>query len=722
MVAVPSNDKTDDEIPRVVCLSQIRSVVVYARGAVVTRRVDLPEGLPSSRLDLVVEAITPLAAPGSFRVDAEGSRDALGLITELEIPEDGELSEGELSRALDEARRAIADLEAERNRLEDRRRRFAQAVPTPALGKRRHLDAPDARVKNTLAAQQLLSNLAAGFDQRLVELDRALAERRRALERLQTEAAQHKGGAVQRRHHPEIKAVIRLSAGDGPIEALTLSYAVEEARWWPTYAVQLFDSARRAELLVDALVTQASFEDWSDVQISLCTADLIQDVRLPELTSLRLGRAQPSKRRGFRPPPGDLDQLFSGFDDAVAGAPPPPASIPPLLSQLSAGPPAPPADFAAVTKVERWDDEGAFDDEVTGAGVLYPKGRPAEEMSPAFSPQTMMMDGPPPMAPAMAMPAKARSGGPGAMLGGVLDAAAGGIAALAETEVMRFGKAGPTGIEPADAWLDFDSLQMGDVDDPTERGRLIRIEGRVEVVARLRAEVTMVDAPSPALRDPLVSRGTFDHRYEAEGSAEVLSNGRPHRISLSRQALEAKPRFVTVPRETPDVFREVELVNTLDAPLLAGPVDVMLDGALLTTTQIDEGVDRGGGFVVGLGVEERIRVARNSRVHESTVGMLSSSTAVDHEVTIDLVSRLGHPIAVELLERIPVTDDRSVEIELVESTPRAERYDQAERGRPVDGGLRWRVPLDPGAKRTVAYRYRIELPAKFEIVGGNRRE
>lgn len=722
MVAVPSKETRNEDVPRVVCDSPIRSVVVYARGAVVTREVQLPEGLPSERVDLVVEAITPLAAPGTFRVEAGGGREALGVVTELEIPEDGALTQGELSQAIEEAERAFGDLQAERTRIEQRRQRFARSVPMPALSKRKHLDAPDDRVQNALAAQRILSELEEGFDRRLVELDRALAKKQEELEALRAEALQRESAARAGPHHPRLKAVIRLSEGDGA-SALALSYAVEEARWWPTYSVQLSDSARRAELWVDALVAQASLEDWSGVRISLCTADLVQDVRLPELSSLKLGRAQPPKKRGFRPPPDDLDQLFAGFEDAVAGAPPAIDSIPSILSTLC----RPPAPSRAAPKPS-WDDSTTFDEEITGAGVLYaPEGALTDihsDLAPPAAPVAMEMagGGPPPAPQAMAAPVMARSAGPGAVLGGVLEAAADGIASLAESAVTRFGSAGPSGIEPADAWLDFDALKMGDVDDPSERGRLVRTRRRLEIVAELRAEISLASDPGPALRDPMTTRGSFDHRYESEGDAEVPSNGRPHRITLFKRDLEAKPRFVSAPRETADVFREVELVNALDAPLLAGPVDVMLDGALLTTTHLEHAVDRGGGFVVGLGVEERVRVARNARVRESTVGMLSSSTAVDHEVTIDLVSGLGHPITVEILERIPVTDDRNVEIELVESTPRAETYDQSERGRPIDGGLRWRLPLEAGAKRSVAYRYRIELPAKSEIVGGNRRE
>jgi uncharacterized protein (TIGR02231 family) len=218
-----------------------------------------------------------------------------------------------------------------------------------------------------------------------------------------------------------------------------------------------------------------------------------------------------------------------------------------------------------------------------------------------------------------------------------------------------------------------------------------------------------------------VSRGQFDHCYEAAGRGEVASNGRPHRVHVQAGEGPATPRFRTTPRESTDVFREALIENPLGAPLCAGPIDVFLDGGLVTTTET-AAVDRGGVFVVGLGVEDRLRAARNARVEESSAGLLGGSTHVDHHVTVDITSSLGMPVNIEVLERIPVTDDKDVSIKVTLAEPEPEVYDQSDIGSPVRGGRRFRVEVASGGKTKVAYSYRIKLPAKSEIVGGNRRE
>src|SRR6185369_5115727 len=134
-------------------------------------------------------------------------------------------------------------------------------------------------------------------------------------------------------------------------------------------------------LTMRAAVAQGSGEDWSQVKLSLSTAALDRRTALPELKSLRIGRAQPPPQRsGWRDPPPGLDELFSGFDAAWARRP-----APPPMPQAAAATTVP-----APKKAKRREAEL---EEVTMAGP---------ELSRAMAPP------PPPRAPAPgAMPAGA---------------------------------------------------------------------------------------------------------------------------------------------------------------------------------------------------------------------------------------------------------------------------------------------------------------------------
>jgi len=157
-------------------------------------------------------------------------------------------------------------------------------------------------------------------------------------------------------------------------------------------------------------------------------------------------------------------------------------------------------------------------------------------------------------------------------------------------------------------------------------------------------------------------------------------------------------------------------------PLLAGPLEVFLDGAFLTRGALPI-VDRGGLLTLGLGCEERLRVARNVRLTEENKGLLGGKTRVEHHVTLDFASSLGFPVTVDLVEAIPTNDDDDddIEITMVSESQPSNPYDQSDRTDPIEGGLIWQVELGAGEKTQLSYSYRIDFSSKFELEGGNHR-
>lgn len=274
--------------------------------------------------------------------------------------------------------------------------------------------------------------------------------------------------------------------------------------------------------------------------------------------------------------------------------------------------------------------------------------------------------------------------------------------------------------DPSEGWLDFDRLRMAGP-GAAGRGRLFVPHDASRDALEGSADAIEVVAPGATVLDPRAARGHYDYRWDASARSTVPSDGLVHRVRLGSYAAKPRYRFWTIPREVAEVFREAFVDNPTPGPLLGGPVDVYVEGSLLTTAPAAH-VDRGGVLRVGLGVEERLKVARNVRVEEDAAGLLGGSTEVDHHVSIELVSSLGQPATIEVYDRVPVSDEKGLEIKRVAEDPKSEVYKQEDRGRPIRGGLCWKIPLAPGGARTVKLHYRLAFSSKQEIVGGNRRD
>jgi hypothetical protein len=689
-------------VASVECQSRIREVCVFARGAVVRRTVELPADLPESEVDVVVSGITAQALGGSARAAVAGDRSIVYVRAELSSPH---------RAALGPATEKVRELERERERIElakthltARRERLGGVRPEPRFDRvHRRID-PKRRMDDALAVSSLLDGLTAELDRELADLDDALEEVMRKWETARLEAEQANAGALEGPVRDSMTIAVRLSAGPRPA-SLEVSYTVLAARWWPAYSARFKSAATEpvAEWTLDALVAQATGEDWNGVDLALTTVDLVQNAELPELSSFRLGRAQPKPKRAFRPMPEGLDQMFAGYDQALNAFRP--APLPPLARRKAPRREAVAVGGAAAVKGMR-------------QAPPPPPRAPAPSSKMRAAEVSSSVSAPMPAPPPMAMAAEMAFGAPQGMV------APGSTTTLFEddetTDALRLAS---ITIAPSDDWLDFDSLAVADMDDRRQRGRLrmARVRHDQGKVAEPAARIEQLPAPPMSLDPRELSRRGHQLRYQSDAPVTVASEGVVHRVAVTKAEGEAARKLLAVPRESADVYREAVQRNPFSSALLPGPVDVFVDGSLLTTSTIDF-VGAGGTVRLGLGVEERVRIARNVRVEEESTGFLGGKTAVLHAVEIDVSSSLGHPVSVVVYDRVPVTEDKDVEIELTSARPRPDHYDQADRAAPIRGGIAFSLELAPNQKDRIEFRYRIVFPAKNELTGGNRRE
>jgi hypothetical protein len=154
--------------------------------------------------------------------------------------------------------------------------------------------------------------------------------------------------------------------------------------------------------------------------------------------------------------------------------------------------------------------------------------------------------------------------------------------------------------------LAYSLMRMGAADDKSQRGKLsieqrqdvyLEILQRRDVVVRFNVmEVVQqsittaqnciyVKLPPGGIQVRTVA-GSFDYAYNADGRVDVPSDGEFHSVALTSKSTEVDVRYVVVPREDTNVFRIAQLKNPLQAPLLAGPADIYVDGEYILSTNI----------------------------------------------------------------------------------------------------------------------------------------
>jgi hypothetical protein len=558
-------------------------------------------------------------------------------------------------------------------------------------------------------------------------------------------------------------AILTLSAAT-PVEQgakLALEYAVPGARWVPTYDLKLPRTLEEGTLRMRASVLQRTGEDWKGVRLSVSTADLDRRAEVPELKALRIGRRQPPPARsGWREPPPGLDDLFSGYDSLRPPAKPEQHALPEPVFAAPAEEPEPEQEPLMDTYAERRPAPRDARRATTGS---FPAPPPAQSMAPPAP----MAPPVPRASPVMAAPARARGGllsrseapkakkagapappmdlgemeadeealeeaeGFGAAPGG---AVSGGGGAAAERQAAR--------LEPSDALLDYDRLELSPADDPITRGRLrprpaqvtrellalaavhVHIDIAALVAVSEREVSTVWQAPPPPWSvPPRESSAHFDARFDVEVRADVPSDGAWHTLPVLTVPVGLSAEYVCVPSVEPRAFRTVRVENRTPWPLLAGPVDVTLGDEFLMTSPLPT-MAPGATQRLGLGVEESIKVARNTRFDEATGGIFGGATMLTHHVSVELANRLSSRVLVEVCERVPAVpagSEKDIKVEETEVAPSWQKRTPLPGETQVEGERAWRVVLQPGEAQTLKATWTVRIPASKMLAGGNRR-
>ena len=704
-------------------VSRVCAVTVYRRGALVTREALVEAGAS----ELSIEGLPLTLDDNSLRVelaalDAGEQPPVAGDVrvtiaspstpdSRLPAPDDAELDHARL--ALAQATLALEQLESSLDSLDalepdDR----GQAKPgQPPLA------SPIAARLELLAfrrarSEALIEQIAAANDRLRLARERVATLQERA--RVASQARNTRTWEVRK------AARIRLenAGGQGPLR-LRLHYFVPGARWAPAYTVRLDRSMRAGTLELRALVGQCSGEDWSNVALTLSTASPQQWTELPELRAQKIGRAQPEpSKTGWRPPPIGASELYADHDrDLARGRPPEPRKPSPKPR------PVPPPHTPTTVMAAK--------DEVEQAKLAK---RDAASNAPAVMPSAPM-----PMPDYMPMPAaKGRSSVVGSLVGGAI----GGIAAMFEGGGGQ-GHAPPAepALEPellaGRELLDYGRLRMPASDD-WQRGGLRRIDLRAayqqrargldlefafeQLEAALGSASAFDHAEAPARHRFGVGEAGFDYAYVADAAIDLASDGNYHALAIRADAVEAKPRYVAVPRETQDVFRIVALRNPLDAPLLAGPADVYVAGRFALSSEL-ETTPIGGRIELGLGVEQAIKIARNVTYEEESAGLLKRQQTLQHTLEIEVANNLARAAEVEIRERLSIVrEDQASDIQLAprEVSPAWTDYEQ--KSAPIEGGKLWTIEVPAGETRKLRATWVITIPAQHELIGGNQRE
>jgi len=193
-------------------------------------------------------------------------------------------------------------------------------------------------------------------------------------------------------------------------------------------------------------------------------------------------------------------------------------------------------------------------------------------------------------------------------------------------------------------------------------------------------------------------------------SATVLSDNSPQKVPITTIALAASPEYLAIPKHVLAAFLTEKVTNTSNFPLVAGPMNVFLDGTLVASSRIIT-VMPGEKFDLALGADEGISVKRtlNSRFTEDA-GLVSKRTRITYDFTLTVQNNRKAAATVVVLDQVPVSRNEKIVVAVDEP-----KGDEAKTE--ADGTVKWTLDLRPGEKQELPLKFSVEYPSDIQVTG-----
>ena len=212
---------------------------------------------------------------------------------------------------------------------------------------------------------------------------------------------------------------------------------------------------------------------------------------------------------------------------------------------------------------------------------------------------------------------------------------------------------------------------------------------------------------------PGIDDGGIGWRHRAP-RVSVRADGTPHRVPIGTFTTQVQLSYVAVPLRSPWVHLRARVVNTGPEPLLAGPVDLIMESGYVGRTEVGF-VAPGEKLYLGFGPDAELRMHRTQAKDRDDAGLLGGWNVQTVRIAVRLSNLGAERREVVVTERVPISEVEQVEVHA--SAPEAYLLEDAHgeditqvTARALDerGLVTWSVELPPHGRRAVTLEYKIK--------------
>lgn len=212
----------------------------------------------------------------------------------------------------------------------------------------------------------------------------------------------------------------------------------------------------------------------------------------------------------------------------------------------------------------------------------------------------------------------------------------------------------------------------------------------------------VIDDLSSSLKETLT-----DIEYSINLPYTIPSDGQDHVIRVKEVSLPARFVYHAVPKLDPDVFLVAEIANWQQLKLLSGKASVYFEGTFTGQSYINAELS-GDTLEISIGRDKDIFVKRegNKMLNDKKISGNTVKETVAWDITVK--NNKKSPINLILEDQYPVSQRKSVEVELIESSGAKMDKDT--------GKLSWEMNIEGGEKKTISTKFSVKYPRQNGVI------
>ena len=207
-----------------------------------------------------------------------------------------------------------------------------------------------------------------------------------------------------------------------------------------------------------------------------------------------------------------------------------------------------------------------------------------------------------------------------------------------------------------------------------------------------------------------IEAGATSASFKIAVASSIPSDNSPQKVPITAARLNAQPEYLTVPKRQATAYLTAKVYNNSEFPLLAGAMNVFLDGTFVATSSLRT-VMAGEKFDLALGADEGISV-KHKRVNKFTedTGLTNSGKRITYEYLITVQNNKKTAERVIVADQVPLSRNEKITVKLL--SPDAKEV------KPTDEGtLKWTLDLKPAEKRELTVKFTVEYANDVNVTG-----